>query len=333
MIIDDGELTPDEEAALAAFDEAGKTVTDFEAPGAPPVADDDSKPVTVETVQAEAGIDPNAPAKDPAAEAAAAAPAGDGTAAPDEETDKAAFLAKHKDKTPEELLELAFGQQKRAQRTAFDARQREAAAKTAAERATQVLEQTRRSIAERRAAFNDKLANDPDAATRDVFERQLTQEEQEAETLAHNTRIQQVDAFAASRIPDYETAKDAIFDYAVNEFELSPEELNSITDGKHLVILNLARFAGEAIKNGTMDMSGRILVTAPSPVADVVTDPRLKGTGAEPITTLGSAAARSANAGLTPEQELEALANLSEAELAKVPEHEFKRIMKAAGQA
>lgn len=299
-------------------DEEQKALAEFE--GSPPPPDDEQVLTPIEEKPAEA-----APEGDkPAAEPEAAKPATDG---PDPEL--AAFLKKHEGKSASELLDLAFNQQKGRARAEFEARQASkgmtdftARAKAALERA----EAVKVDNANKRAAFDERLRDDPDAATRDLHEALLTREEAEAEAAAHTARLEAAYGMASQAIPDAQNAIPAALEFAA-EFNYTPEEIANVSDGRDIVMLHLARLAGNLIKGGHMDASGRML-SLPEPVSQKPTDPRLQDRA--PLATLGTTAGSASAPSNNVEDELNAILNMSEAEMAKLDPDKLQKLLGAA---
>lgn len=304
------EITAEEQAALDAH---------LKDPALPP-PDDAEGADALAAAAAEAGVAPAPPAAAPAAPAPPAAPADPAppaaTAAPDPEF--ASFFEKNKDKTPEELAQLAFNASKRANREGFTAR------KSRSPEAAQKLADTKADVERRRQAFKDDLAADPDAATLRLHEERLDAEVARAEEEAHSARIDDAIEFAGTYIPDFQTTAPQVFSFG-EEMGYTREEVQAITDGRDLVTLNLARLAGNLIKGGVIDIRGNFL-KAPEPIA--ATDPRL--TAPEPVKTHSSAPARPADGGNTVEAQLQNMANMSDADFDKLDPAQLENLQRQA---
>lgn len=282
----------------------------------PPAEDDDANPVTPEQVAAEQGQP--APAAEPAAPAGEqpqqAQPAGEQQAPEDERF--RAFLEQHKDKSPEQLLQLAFQQQARANQAGFQARQSREQLDGLRERARLTIEkqqQRRQQIAQEREQFGQRLQDDPDAATRDLHERLMSREERETWEAERQARMDEAVGLASTAIPNFgERAADTMS--FGREMNYSDEELANITDGRDLVTLYLASITGRMIKAGVMDIHGN-LAAMPAPVQD--THPALKQS-VPPVQTLGSMPARTSGGGQTLDQQLTDITNMSDADFDKL---------------
>lgn len=304
----DDPLSPEEE----------KLLDDHIKNGPEPVSEDDGGP-SVDQVAAEAGVDTKGN-KEPAP-VVTPEPA---PAVVDADADRAAFLEKHKDKTPEQLADLAWQQQKRANREAYDHRQ----AQERVQGRITAIQQRRNQLGQERERFQQRLAEDPDAATRELHERLLTQDEQELEIAEHNTRIDAGIELARQAIPDFDQVAPEIFSFA-NEMGYTNEELAELTDGRALSTLYLARVAGNLMKANVINLRGQLL-QGPSPVAETVTDPRLANTAPQ-LRTHSSAAGRT-SAGRTLEQQLEDLLNMNEADFERASnDPNFQNLLRAAG--
>ncbi|HEV2080416.1 MAG TPA: hypothetical protein VGR19_11050 [Allosphingosinicella sp.] len=303
---DEDQLSAEEEAALKALE------TDNTPP--PP---DSSDEAPAPDDPAAASPPAPAPAADPGADPAAppaADPAGP-VAGTSENPEFQSWLEKHKDKTPEQLAELAFNANKRANREGFRARQ---SGETAAQAAAR-LEERRQDIERRRTEFEGKLKDDPDAATLALHNERLDQELADAEAEAHSARIDDAIGFAATYIPDFQQTAPEIFAFGA-EVGYTPEELRSVSDGRDLVVLNLARVAGNLLKAGIIDVRGNFL-QAPQPIADNPTDPRL--TGPEPPRTHGGPA-RANGGGTSVEAQLAAYLNMTDEQFEALTPEQLK---------
>lgn len=282
----------------------------------PLVEDDDANPITPEKVVEEKGLTPAPDA------AATAAPAAD-----TEEEAYQAFLKSHEGKTPEELAKLAFQQSKRANAEAFRGRKSQEQIDQIRETAQRTLEARKADIAARREKFSTQLAEDPDAATRDLHEAMLSQEEQAAEIEAIRARQDAAIELASTAIPDFVNKAPALQAFG-HEMNYSKEELDGITDGRDLVTLYLASLAGNLIKSGVMDVHGAFS-QAPQVVNETPVDPRLRAPAA--VKTLSSAPARSAGTPNSLEQQLTDVLNLSDAAFAKLSDAELENLLRQAG--
>jgi hypothetical protein len=287
------------------------------APDVPAAEDDDSKPITPADVAAEKGVDPTTgkpvaevtaePDKEPAA--VATPPVKEQT----EDEKFAAWKKQHEGKTPEEIERLAFQQSQRANQAGFNARQ----AREAAEATSARIKESLAGIAARREAlktgrteFDDKLANDPDAATRDVHERLLSADQLALDQEEFRLNQENMVTIAAQVIPDFHTAAPAIAAFG-QEMNYTPEELSRITDPRDMATLYFASLTGRAIKAGIMDMRGNLLAAPPAVEA---TDPRLK-TPTPVIATLGGPGGRTANGAKSLEDQLGDISRMNDKEM------------------
>lgn len=296
----DESLTPDEEAELRRA-EANADL--------PPPEDGEQRPPADDTAPAPA--DPPAPAEPKPEDDK---PTED--KAPPEPTDEEAFkafLEKHKDKSPEELLRLAHDQSKRANAEAFQRRQTGDTLKTLQARVADAVKRgadRRAEIARKREDFDKRLKLDPDSATKEVFERQLADEEAAIEADEQGARIDAAVGLAREAFPEFDQVAPYTRNFATTLY--SPEEVDAIDDGRHLIVLELARRFAQGYRQGLWSLDGRPLIETKA-VDD--SDPRL----AKPdtVSTLSSAPARSGSGGKTPAQLAAEVARMSEAEFAK----------------
>lgn len=300
-------ITPEEEALLRSEEQNAAI---------PPAEDDDSNPIPPQQVAAEQGLNPDGTPKE-AAPTPAATPAADPAAPPvpvaQPTTDadrRAAFLAAHKDKTPEQLLDLAFQQEGRANRAGFTARQSKEQLDAIQNRATAAIERVRakrEQLGTQRTEFDQQLQNDPDGATRAVHERLMSAEDQALADEERAARRDTAIAMATTAIPHFDMDATTAFGAEMN---YTPEELDGVTDPRDIVTLHLASLTGRLIKAGVMDVQGNLIATPPAVQA---TDPRLAAPA--PVTTLSSAPARGNNGGQTLEQQLTDITNMTDAQM------------------
>lgn len=320
---DDEELSAEEQAAIETADKSTELPPPDSEEGAPDAAADQQPPA-----EAPAAAEPAAADK-PAAEQQPQ-PATQPAAQPvDEEADFAAFLERNKGKSPEELARIAFQQSKRASREAASGRVANQQLRGLAERAKAALER-REAMAtqapEAKEKFRKRLAEDPDNATAELFDRLVDREVLEADALADQARFEEAVAFGSAHLPGFDQAWPEMRSLAT-EIGYSPEEINGITDGRDIVTLGLARYAANAIKAGFMDAAGN-LVAMPPAVAEA-TDPRLSAP--DPVRTIGSGGARATDGTPSTEQALTNILNLSDADFEKLSEEDLNNILRAAG--
>lgn len=301
----DEEFTPEEEAALA-----DTTVV-------PPAEEEGVG--SVEEAVADAKTTPAAEPKPveepkPAAEAPAVEqPPVDEAAA--EESDLAAFLEKHKGKSPEELARLAFQQSKRANKEATTNRQVREQVSALAERAKRAAEERTKvhsTVPELKQKFREKLATDPDAAVAELFDQLADERVQRVDEVADAARVDEAIAFADAHIPDFGKQWTNMVGLA-KEIGYSEAELDGISDGRALVMLSLANHAARLMRAGVMDRLGNI-VSVPQMETQPL-DPRLSAP--DPQKTLGGTGARAARGAQSIEQQLGEISEMSDAELAK----------------
>lgn len=301
----DDNFTEEEQAALAEVDDtppAAETPPEGEAPdgGQPPAGE-------------------AAPPAPPAPPAPEAPPAND-----DAERFRQ-FSEQHAGKSPEELMRLAFQQERRSNRTGFEQRQTREQRDELVRRITEARDARKAAIAARREEFGQQLENDPDAATRRIAEERFAEEDrladEEAEQALRDARIDDAYALAATAIPDFATRAPEIMAFG-RDMNYSDDELRGIQDGRDMVTLYLASLTGKLIKSGMMDIRGNF--TTPPPAVQA-TDPRLTTPPAP--RTLGSAPTRQTDAQKTPEQQMADILQMSDADFAKLDDDALERLI------
>ncbi len=294
----------------------------------PPVDEQEGAPATPAPAAdaPPAPAPPSAPAPAPA-EPGPATPTPPAPPAPEQTDDEkfAAWQAANAGKTPEELARIAFNQEQRAKREAFQNRQRgetleqiNARVKAANDRAAA----DRAAIEQRDKDFREKLASDPDAAALQIHEERLAADRARIEADEHAAQIDAAVGLARQAFPDFDQRAPAVHQFG-GEMGYSAEELAGIRDGRDLAVLTLAEMAGRMMRAGIIDRSGN-LIAAPSAVA--ATDPRLSAPA--PVPTLSSAPARSATPGAAPMKQATDLLNMSDADFAKLPPAELDALMR-----
>lgn len=325
MPFDNDELNATEQQALERFMSTDQTVPPpDETEGAP------AEPVAPTPPAAPAPA-PAAPPVDPAAAAPVAAPAPGGEPSPagdPPQTDDerfAAWQSQHAGKTPEELARLAFQQSQRANGAEARARTAQQSVQQINERvqqATQRAQAARDAARQRQQQFNEQLQNDPDAATRQLADERHAAELRQIDAEEFQARQAAAVGLATQALPGFAESAGQIQTFG-GEMGYSPEELDSISDGRDLVVLGMAERFARLVKGGIIDLNGQLL-QRPEPVA--ATDPRLNTPA--PVPTLSSAPARPAGSGPTAEKQATDLLGLSDADFAKLPPGEFDAIMR-----
>jgi hypothetical protein len=181
-----------------------------------------------------------------------------------------AFLAKHKDKKPEDILRLAFQQDKARRDRAHEAKQHREEAEAHArnlqaimDRIAQARQQKAQEVAQRRQAFDDELKADPDAATRKLHEEMLRREQQELEARQYNEFIEsQRQLFDQSIRKEIgkgmQEVREDLFRYATEEGGYTPDEVARATDARDLITLDRARRFMGLVKAGIVGLNGEI---------------------------------------------------------------------------
>jgi chemotaxis protein histidine kinase CheA len=318
----DEEFSPEEEAALQ------------DANAIPPAEEEGEGSVEEALAAAGQAKEPDpAPAEAPKpgeAPAAEAPKPAEEPPAQTEEQELAAFLEKHKDKTPEELQRLLFQQTKRASREAADNRRTRSQVSAIAERARAAQarrEQLATAAPDLKEKFRQRVGEDPDAAVSELFEAIVDQKLQEADSEVQAARVEEAIQFADAHIPDFGTNWPGMHKLA-NEIGYSDDEVNAIDDGRPLIALYLASHTARLMKAGIMDRYGNINLEALPGFQATPIDPRLAAP--DPQKTLGGGAARGARGAQTVEQQLAEIANMSDEEFNKLDPAVLDALLKAA---
>lgn len=326
-------LSADEQAQLDEFMRTDQSVPDADeqegapaAPAPPGAAPDPTPAAPAPAARAE----PPAPAAEPPTPASDPAPG----PAPTDEERFAAWQAQHAGKSPEEMARLAFQQSQRASGA-------EARARTASQSLTQINDRVRgaaeRAAAERarvqtaRTEFDQRLTDDPDAATRELRDQRDRDELARIDREEFEARRGAAVDLATQAMPDFAERAPAIYSFG-GEMGYSQDELAGVSDGRDLVVLGLAEKFARGVKAGLWDLNGTPLAQAPQAVATAPTDPRL--TAPAPAPTLSSAPARAAAPATNLAKQATDLLAMSEADFDKFAAEnpaEFEAMMKQLG--
>lgn len=251
-------------------------------------------------------------------------------AAGDEAGELAAFLERHKGKSPEEIAKIAFQQSKRAGRAEFSVRETQTRLTTVLDRIQQARDQRLAQIGERREQFRDKLEKDPDAALLEAREATLAREEQEAiaelDQEEFRARADAAIELAASAIPDFANRAPRIRQFGV-DMGFSPEEVDRIVDGRQIVTLHLASIAGNLIRAGVMDAAGNF-IGLPEPSRDAGQDGGQGGGRTRP--GFGKTPARGAGTTKTIDDRLAEVSKMSDKDFDKLTDEQLDALLREA---
>jgi hypothetical protein len=293
---DDENLTDDDLKELEEHERTGALP--------PPDSSDEAIPSDEEGEAAPAADSKPAPAAPVADD-----DAGDDDAGDDPREELEGFLAKHKGKSTEELLRLAFQQQKRANRAEFDSRTSTANLQNVLAKIQEKRDARVNALKNEREQFKQKVETDPDAALLEAHERNLSEQEraelQQLDAEEFEARASAAIELASSVIPDFQTRAPQIRGFGV-ELGFSPQEVDGIVDGRQIVALHLASIAGNMIRAGIIDTSGRFTALPESAVEQAGNAPP-RGSG------FNRAPARASNGGKTLEQQLADLDQMDDA--------------------
>lgn len=288
---------------------------------------------SAELPPADENNEPPAPAPAPAPEPAPALepdPA-DGQDGDDHSGDDevSQFLERHKGKSTEEIARIALQQQKRANRAEFSSRATTDKLTTVLERIQTARDARLTDIAAARTAFQERVATDPDAALLEARESTLTAEEQrvqqEAEAAAFNARAEAAIDFAGQLIPDFPTAAPKLRSFGL-EMGFTPEEVDSVADGRQLVMLHLGNIAANLMKAGVIDTAGRFIGVPESvvPISGDAGAPPPRGTGFQRQPGRGAATAKTIDARLAD------VSAMSDADFAKMSDADLNALLREA---
>lgn len=242
-----------------------------------------------------------------------------------------AFLAKHKGKSAEELAKLAFQQQKRANREAYDGRQSHERLQSLLDRIQQTRDRQMQELQQKRADFEKRVNEDPDAALREAHSERLAEQErqisEQAEREAFQARAAQAIDIAARAIPNFHEEAPKIAEWAQKDMGFSPEEVAGIADARMIGTLYLARIAGNMMKAGIINADG----TMGSLPQAVQTNGDGRTNDVQRRTSFGKQPARGAQVAKSFDEQLSDIANMSDEDFGKLSESELEALLSQEG--
>jgi hypothetical protein len=262
----DDALSDEEEAKLRELSEAQ----------APPPISGEGEDADAPAAAAPAAAEPAAVAEPGAEPAAVTDVSAEADAEAKESFDQ--FAAKHKDRTPEELLKLAFQKEQARKSARFDAKQardivtdlRDGLQKRAAARTT-------KQVAER-AQFNETLATDPDAAATMAFERQQERERQEAEAEDWQGYVAAQTEICNRAIPRFREVAPEMMQFGVEFLGYEPLQVQNAHDSRDMIALYMASRFHRLMQAGVVSFDGALVnpaavvaEAAPAAAAPVLT--------------------------------------------------------------
>lgn len=260
------ELSAEDEAKLRELSEASvppAASSEGEDADAPPAAADDGAEPGKEPVAAE-------PGKEPGKEDQVTDVSAEADAEAKESFDQ--FAAKHKDRTPEELLKLAFQKEQARKSARFDAKAardvvsdlRNGLQKRAADR-----QQTQ---AKEKADFKAKLAADPDAAVEEAFDRQQQREREAEEAREWEGYVATQTELCRRAIPEFERVAPEMMQFGVERLGYEPLQIQNAHDSRDMIALYMASRFDRLVQAGVVDFNGRLLDPAAAAPADTGAD-------------------------------------------------------------
>jgi hypothetical protein len=274
----------------------------------------------------------------PAAQEPAAGEGGEPTVDVNAEADAAAgqsfedFAAKHKDRSPEDLLRLAF-QKEQARRSArYDAKEarkvvtdlRDGLQKRQADRAAL-------QAAERRQ-FDETLANDPDKAATMAFERQQQREREEAEAAEWQHYVATQTELCERAIPRFREVAPQMMQFGVSRLGYDEAALANAHDSRDLIALYMASQFDRLVQAGIVDFEGRPTGLLPAAAPAAGQAPAQQAPLRQPPRTLSSAKGAGGSGGQTLKDQAADLLAMSDEDFDKaVAAGSFERTVRSLG--
>ncbi|MGE0716286.1 MAG: hypothetical protein AB7P02_12665 [Alphaproteobacteria bacterium] len=193
----------------------------------------------------------------------------------------AAFMEKHKGKSAEELLRIAYQQSRARQEAKGDAKRARADAQAHQERLAEIATKIKearearlKEIEEKDKAFEEELRADPDAATRRLHQEHVRRQREELDNQAREEQgrawqefVEQQRVLTRDAIPDFETVQEELVRYAIEERGYTPNEIMAASDHRDIVTLDRARRFDALVKAGVIDAKGNFLAAPSAPAA------------------------------------------------------------------
>jgi hypothetical protein len=178
------------------------------------------------------------------------------------------FAAKHKDRTPEELLKLAFQKEQARKSARFDAKQardivtdlrdglqKRAAARTTASRWPSGRSSTRRWPRTRTAATM-------------AFERQQERERQEAEAADWQGYVAAQTEICERAIPRFREVAPEMMQFGVERLGYEPLQVQNAHDSRDMIALYMASRFDRLVQAGVVSFDGRWSTQPAAPAAE-----------------------------------------------------------------
>lgn len=257
------------------------------------------------------------------------------------------FAKMHAGKSPEEILKLAYNQSNariEARREAKDAREetRQTAEllQKVQTRISEAFQNKQKEIQEKREAFQARLNADPDAATQELHDRLLREEEEAAQQQARTEWVETQRRVLHSIIPDFDQRNDTIVRFANGVMGYTPDELKGAVDYRDLVTLDMAERFYSAVNRGLITFDGQ-----PGPALSQMqgqTAQNGQGQQAQPpqnpaLSRVAKAAGhqnsqvprgQAPGAGNSPSDKAQALLAMSDDDLMRMDSRELERLMR-----
>jgi hypothetical protein len=169
------------------------------------------------------------------------------------------FAAKHKDRSPEELLKLAFQKEQARKSARFDA-------KEARDVVTQIRDGMQRRLADsqtrrnqERDRFNQTLAEDPDKAAQMAFDAVQNKEAEEEQAREWQNYVGQQTQITRNVIPNFEAVAPELMSFGVERMGYEPGQVQAAHDARDIITLYFASRFDKLVQAGIVDMEGRVL--------------------------------------------------------------------------
>jgi hypothetical protein len=204
---------------------------------------------------------PRLPPPPEAPAATTEAPAADVTAAADAEAKETfeAWAAKHKDRSPEELLRLAFDKEQARKVARHDAKEARSTLTDLRDGVQKRMADLRERQAKEKANFNQTLAEDPDKAAQIAFERTQQREAEEAEVAEWGNYVRTQTEISRSIIPNFDTVAPEMVKFGVERIGYDLAMVQNAHDARDMMALYMASQFDKLVQAGVVGFDGTII--------------------------------------------------------------------------
>lgn len=169
------------------------------------------------------------------------------------------FAAKHKDRSPEDLLKLAFQKEQARKAARFDAKEARDVVTGLRDGMQRRLSESQQRREQEKQRFNQTLAEDPDKAAQMAFEAVQTKEAEEEQAREWNTYVASQTEISRNIIPNFDQVGGELMSFGVERMGYDPAQVAAAHDARDIVTLYYASRFDKLVQAGVVDMEGRLV--------------------------------------------------------------------------